>query len=56
MVLCKPQGDQHEECLHVAALCIRFNEHIGVNGEAVFRHACTLGLEGVPGLKMRLCL
>jgi ATP-dependent DNA ligase len=26
---------------------IRFNEHMESDGETVFRHACTLGLEGI---------
>jgi bifunctional non-homologous end joining protein LigD len=26
---------------------IRFNEHMEGDGEAVFRHACKLGLEGI---------
>jgi hypothetical protein len=26
---------------------IRFNEHMDGDGETVFRHACTLGLEGI---------
>jgi bifunctional non-homologous end joining protein LigD len=26
---------------------IRFNEHMGGDGETVFRHACKLGLEGI---------
>ena len=31
----------------MAGLGIRFNEHMEVNGEVVFRHACKLGLEGI---------
>jgi len=36
-----------EMILTKAGLGIRFNEHMDGDGEAVFRHACKLGLEGI---------
>jgi len=36
-----------ETILAKAGPGIRFNEHMGGDGETVFRHACRLGLEGV---------
>jgi bifunctional non-homologous end joining protein LigD len=31
---------------------IRFNEHMGGDGETVFRHACKLGLEGIVSKRL----
>jgi bifunctional non-homologous end joining protein LigD len=36
-----------EKMLAKAGPGIRFNEHMGGDGEIVFRHACKLGLEGI---------
>jgi bifunctional non-homologous end joining protein LigD len=30
-----------------APRALRFSEHLEGDGEAIFRHACTLGLEGI---------
>jgi ATP-dependent DNA ligase len=37
------QGHQHKE----GARGLRWNEHIEGDGEAIFRRACKLGLEGI---------
>jgi bifunctional non-homologous end joining protein LigD len=42
-----------QKALKKAGPVLRFSEHLaGVEGEAMFRHACALGLEGIVSKKL----
>jgi bifunctional non-homologous end joining protein LigD len=36
-----------QRALRGAGKALRFSEHLKGDGEAIFRHACALGLEGI---------
>jgi hypothetical protein len=38
---------RHWKALRGADKALRFSEHLDGDGEAIFRHACALGLEGI---------
>jgi len=45
--LCRLRSAGLRKALRGAGKALRFSDHLEGDGEAIFRHACALGLEGI---------